>query len=121
MINNNPFFYFNKIILEIGWKIVYFPVWWYSKGLVNKLKKAKNFIKNKERALALIIWIKNINKPMYGQHDLTGTLISFFIRLFQIILRSIILFFWVLFQLLLVITWIILPIFVFYQIIFQIL
>ncbi len=119
MINNNSFFYLQKILLEIIWDIIYFPIWWYTKGFINNILKAKQFIINKEKSLALIVWIKNILRPMYGQYDWPGIIISFFIRIFQIIVRSIILLIWSVFSLALLLLWLILPLFIIYEIIFQ--
>lgn len=119
MLHNNSFFYLQKIIAEIIWEIIYFPIWWYTEGLINNLIKAKNFISNKEKSLALLVWIKNIFHPMYGQYDWPGVIISFFIRSFQIIVRSLFLLFWTLFIILLLFLWLILPLFIVYEIIFQ--
>ena len=100
--------------------IVYFPLWWYSRGLAQLVIKLKDFLLNKEKSLALLVWIKNIHKPMYGQYDWQGMLISFFMRLFQIIARGLFLLFWLVLALVIFLIWLILPIFVVYEIIFQI-
>jgi hypothetical protein len=119
MLNNNSFFYLQKILLEIVWDIIYFPIWWYTKGFIKNIIKAKNFLKNKEKTLALIVWIKNIHRPMYGQYDWTGIIISFFIRIFQIITKIIILLIWFILIIFLLLLWLTLPIFIIYEIIFQ--
>ncbi len=56
---------------------------------------------------------------MYAQYDWQGTLISFFVRLVQIIFRSIFMLFWLILSLAVIIFWIILPPLVVYEIIFQ--
>lgn len=121
MLTNNFALYGMKIFAEIGRDILFFPIWWYTRGLFNVVNSQINFIKNRQKALALLVWVKNIFKPMYGQNDWQGILISIFIRLIQIIFRSLMLFFWVLIAIFAVLVWIALPIFVIYEIFFQIL
>jgi len=66
-----------------------------------------------------MVWIKNIFTPMYGQTDWQGKLISFFMRLFQIIFRGIVMTFWLFFTFTQIAAWIALPFFISYEIIFQ--
>lgn len=108
-----------RILIDLLKDTVYFPIWWYSRGLFLLLKKLKQFIIDRERGLALFIWIKNIFRPMYSQHDWAGLFISFFVRVFQIIFRSILMIFWLILAFIILLIWIIAPIFVIYQIIYQ--
>lgn len=119
MITNNFAMYSLKILGEIGRDFLYFPLWWYSRGLSLMVQKVWEFIQNRQRSLALFVWMKNIFKPMYGQYDWQGKLISFFIRLMQIIFRSFVMLFWIIGAVLFLVIWLILPIFVIYEIIFQ--
>lgn len=121
MLTNNFAAYSVKILTEFAVKILYFPLWWYSKGLVNLLIALKNFLASEQKSLGLLIWIKNIFTPMYGQYDWQGRLISFFIRLVQIILRSAGMLFWLAACLAILAIWLIAPVFIFYQIIYQLL
>lgn len=120
MFTNSFIFYTGKIIVEIIRDIIYFPLWWYSRGLLNLILSVKNFLVDKQKALALLVWLKNIFKPMYAQYDWAGMLISFFVRLVQIIFRSIFMLFWMILSLAVIIFWILLPVFVVYEIIFQV-
>ena len=120
MRNNNLFVYGPQVVIEVLRDIVYFPLWWYSFGLVEALKKVKNFIINRERSLGLLVWIKNIFTPMYGQRDIAGVLISFFMRLVQIVFRGVAMLFWLAAAVCLVAAWLLAPIFIIYQIIYQI-
>jgi len=120
MLTNNFAFYSLKILSELANEIIYFPVWWYSRGLINLMAILKKFLINKEKSLALLVWIKNIFRPMYGQYDWVGVLISFFMRIFQIIVRSLMMIFWLIIALLIFCFWLILPFLVIYEIIFQI-
>lgn len=119
IMSNSFIFYGVKILAELVEDILYFPLWWYSRGLINLLLGVKDFLINKQKALALLVWLKNIFKPMYGQYDLAGKLISFFVRLVQIIFRSIFMLCWAILAVLAIIFWILLPVLVIYEIIFQ--
>lgn len=120
MISNNLGLYGAKILAEIGWDLVFFPIWWYSQGLFMFVKKLLEFLQNQQKSLALMVWIKNIFKPMYGQTDWQGMMISIFIRIVQIILRSLIMIFWILVTLIMLIFWVSIPFIVIYQIFYQI-
>ena len=90
-----------------------------SRGLKQIVIKLKNFLVNKERSLALFVWIKNIFRPMYAQYDWAGILISFFVRLFQIIVRGIFMLGWLALAILALGLWLVLPVLAIYEIIFQ--
>lgn len=116
---NNFILYSGKIIAELAYDILYFPLWWYSRGFLNLLLSLYNFLTDKQKSLALLVWLKNIFRPMYGQYDWQGMLISFFIRLVQIIFRSLILLFWLIVVVAVALAWLVLPLFVVYEIILQ--
>lgn len=118
---NNFVFYGTKILTELARDIVFFPLWWYTKGLVKMFGWAKRFLDDRLKALALLVWIKNIHRPMYGQYDWQGVLISFFMRLIQIIVRSIAMLFWLIFVVIVLLFWVALPLAVAYEVIFQLL
>ena len=119
MTSNNFAIYGAKILAELVRDIIYFPLWWYSKGLLQALKVLRKFLVNREKSLALLVWIKNIHRPMYGQYDWQGKLISFFFRIIQIIVRSIAMLIWLVIAALAFCFWLALPVFVVYEIIFQ--
>jgi len=119
MLTNNFTLYSGKILYELLRDILYFPIWWYSQGLVRISLKLKDFLINKQKKLALVVWVKNIFRPMYGQYDWQGMIISFFMRVVQIIFRSIIFFLWITLALLVFCFWLILPVLVVYEILFQ--
>ena len=119
MLNNNLGLYGAKILAELGRDLIYFPFWWYSQGLFLFVKKLLEFLHHQEKSLALFVWIKNIHKPMYGQHDWQGMLISVFIRIVQIIIRSIIMIFWLALAVTVLLAWMLLPLVVIYQIYYQ--
>src|SRR3989338_2734955 len=93
--SNSFIFYSLQILTELAWDVLYFPLWWYTRGFLNLLMSLLNFLSDKQKSLALLVWLKNIFRPMYAQYDWQGMLISFFMRLVQIIFRSIFMLFWV--------------------------
>jgi hypothetical protein len=111
--------YGSKIVIDLIGEIIYFPAWWYSRGLVNTAKYLLKFISDKEKSWGLFLWAKNIFRPMYAQRDWQGVLISVFMRIIQIIIRSIIMLFWCLVAIMIFIFWLILPPLVFFEILYQ--
>ncbi|OGF25547.1 hypothetical protein A2331_01635 [Candidatus Falkowbacteria bacterium RIFOXYB2_FULL_34_18] len=116
MVTNNFIAYSIKILGETAWDILFFPFWWYSYGLVERAKSIIAFLDHRQKSLALLVWIKNIHKPMYGQEDWRGRVISFLMRLTQVIIRSIMMLFWVIVGITLFFIWLVLPLFVVFQI-----
>ena len=108
-----------KILAGFVKDLVYFPFWWYSKGLFKVFNVLRDFIVYVFRVLGIDIWLKNLFKPMYGQRDIAGALISFFMRVFQIIVRSIAFFFVNIVAIVIGLIWLALPVFVIYQLIYQ--
>lgn len=108
-----------KILLSFVGDILYFPLWWYTRGFWGALVWAGHFLQRRLQGTALLIWVKNLFTPMFGQRDIAGKLISFIVRCAQIVVRSIIMAFWVIFAIAGVLLWLIAPIYVIYQLIFQ--
>lgn len=99
--------------------IVFFPVWWYSRGLVRVAESAIGAARNEARSLAIGVWIKNLFVPMYNARDISGRLISFFMRVVQIVGRTIVLTVYLFILLSLFLLYLLLPIFVVSQILFH--
>ena len=108
-------FLFVGVIADLG----YFPFWWYTTGLKKALFRLLNTISEANREVALSVWVKNLFTPMFGQYDWQSRLISFFMRLVQIIARSVIVFVWFLFACLVFVIWLALPLFIIAQILFN--
>jgi hypothetical protein len=121
MLRHNFFSYSGKIIISLILELLYFPIWWYGAGFFRVLKNMGLFFRNREQSLGFLIWLKNIFVPMYGQYDWSGRLISFCIRLIQVIFRGIILLFWGAVCLVLITAWLVLPILLILALFFQIL
>jgi len=119
IVKNNFLFYFTRLGLGLVFDIFYFPVWWYTRGAVMVLRRLGNMIAGEEKSLALMVWIKNIFRPMYGVRGWDGYLISFLVRLFQIIVRSIALIAAVAIALALFVLWLALPLIAIGQVFYQ--
>jgi hypothetical protein len=117
--SNNAVLHGAKILSDIIREIIFFPLWWYTKGLWRVLSGIKDLIRGEAQATGFFVWLKNIHKPMYGQYDWAGRLISFVVRFFQVIVRGIMLLIWIAISLALLVLWIALPLIVLYQIAFQ--
>lgn len=106
-----------RIVFDFVFHLVYFPVWWYSAGLVHTGRGCLHLIQTANYTLAPGLWLRNIFVPIYGADDWQGRIISFFLRLANVIVRSIALALWALFVLFLFALWLLLPIFFAYMII----
>jgi len=121
MWRHNFLTYSGKIILQLVGEILYFPLWWYSVGFFRLLKSIWQFWRGEEAALGFSVWLKNLFVPMYGQHDFAGRLISFLVRIVQIIARGLVLLVWSFILLIIIIFWLILPIILLLALAFQVL
>ncbi len=110
------FLILQRLLLEFVLDIIYFPVWWYTKGAVHALVWCFNLFRNGNANLAPGLWLANLFVPMFGQYDLQGRIISFLMRLVQIFARTIALFVWLILCLVLFFCWLALPILVVYAI-----
>ena len=95
--------------------VLYFPIWWYTLGFVEMLKRAEGLIVDIEQTLGFWIWVKNLFVPMFGQRDFSGRAISFVLRLFQILVKGLVLIIVIVMVFVIVIIWLLLPLFVLYQ------
>ena len=102
-----------RLFLESILDIFYFPVWWYTKGAVHALRWCYNLLKLGNENLAPGLWLANLFVPMYGQYDFQGRLVSFLMRLVQIIARAFALLVWLGVCLAFLAVWLALPVVVF--------
>lgn len=96
-----PYMAWGEVLTEMGGvgvkDIVLFPIWWYSKGIVYTFEKLSLSARRQSANFAVGLWLKNLFVPMYGQYDWQGRIISFFVRLLQVVFRSIALAVWMVF------------------------
>ena len=103
---------FYQLLVEACKTFLYWPVWWYSRGLVKVLQGGWQFIKDYNLTLGFTIWLKNLFVPMFGQNGLVGRLISFVLRIIQIIFRGLALLIICILVIVFIIMWLVLPVFV---------
>ncbi|OGL66029.1 hypothetical protein A3B21_00680 [Candidatus Uhrbacteria bacterium RIFCSPLOWO2_01_FULL_47_24] len=108
------------VLLDVVADFFYTPVWWYTRGLLKQMRAVSGSLAARQDALGISVWIKNISKPMYGQYDIAGRIISFFMRLAQIIGRSIVLIIWAGLLLIWLMIWVLIPVGIVYLIWLQI-
>lgn len=71
--------------LQILKSISDFLYFWYIKNAKESLKKKMRFVKGVERDLGIIINLKMITQPIYGDYTLAGKLIGPILRLGRVI------------------------------------
>ena len=104
---------FQRLSIEFLLHIMYFPLWWYSAGLVHAFTQAGAMIAIGNGYLSPGLWLKNIFVPMFGQDDWQGRIMSFFMRFMNVIIRSALLFFWMILVAVIFFIWPALPVVVF--------
>lgn len=116
---HNSLTYLGKILLRVTWDFLYFPLWWYSAGFIKTLRGVGKFYRSQEASLSFTVWLRNIFVPMYGQYDTAGRLVSFFIRLVQVIFRGLAMFIVIILGLAFVVLYLCLPFIIFLGILKQ--
>ncbi|OGH88467.1 MAG: hypothetical protein A3J93_04355 [Candidatus Magasanikbacteria bacterium RIFOXYC2_FULL_42_28] len=101
-----------RLFIEAIVDILYFPFWWYTLGTLRAARFCLAILAWGNRTFAPGLWLKNIFVPMYGQSDWQGRVISFFMRVVQIIARAFALAVWLGACVILFSFWLLLPIFV---------
>ena len=107
------------ILKDVLFDIIYWPFWWYSGGFLRAAKNFRNTIMQGNDELALTIWLKNLFVPMFGDYSWQGRIISFFMRLVQLIARSIFFILWCLVAFMGVILWLVVPFIIIYEVLFN--
>lgn len=103
---------FFSTIFKIIKDFVYFPLWWYTRGLLELVFFIEKQLQNKVASTGIVVWIKNIFVPMYGRTDVVSRLISFVMRVVQIFYKSIIILFWIVVFFVIFLLWVTIPILV---------
>jgi hypothetical protein len=103
---------FQRIALEFILDLVYFPLWWYTKGAKRAFLYCAHLFQFVNSYLAPGLWLANIFVPMYAQYDIQGRLVSFIVRLGNVIIRAIGLLIWLLIVLVIFLAWLLFPVFV---------
>jgi len=118
MISQNPLFLSAKFVAkDLVGDLLYWPVWWYSAGLFSFIRKRLVALKDFEEDIGLTVWVINWGKPMYGQYDFAGRLISIIVRTAGIIFKALQVMLFFILELILIVGWVVLPVVVVWQLI----
>ncbi len=98
-----------RLLVEFILDIIYFPVWWYTKGVIGSLRWCFDLFVRGNENLAPGLWLQNLFVPMFGQFDWQGRIISFLMRLVQIFARTVALTVWFGLCFVLFLGWLVLP------------
>lgn len=77
------------LVIEFLFDVVRFPWWWYSGGLKLVFDKCWRGLTIARARVGLGIFARYLFKPMYQDYSWQGRIISFFMRLFLLIEKSI--------------------------------
>ena len=77
------------VAIDVIGDIIYFPLWWYSGGLKLVTLTLYDNARTTARNLSLRLLLINIFNPMFGQYDRAGRIISFFMRILIVLVKSI--------------------------------
>lgn len=97
-------------VSETAGSLLRFPYWWYTEGLSRMVRVLYDGLIFRYRSYAIGLWAKNMFVPMYGQYDLTGRLVSFFMRFVVLVWRSVAFAGEVVLNGVLIILWVALPV-----------
>jgi hypothetical protein len=101
--------------LDTIWEVLYFPIWWYSRGLKKTALFCWQRVDDGWRILALSILLKSFFKPMYGQRGWDACVLSLATHFLQLLWRFFLMALWTIFWLFILFLWTILPAFVVWQ------
>ncbi len=79
--------FLKDLFLDTIWEVLYFPIWWYSRGLKKTVLFCWRRVSGGWSALALSIFLKNFFKPMYGQRGWDAYVLSLATHFLQLVWR----------------------------------
>lgn len=105
------------VFIDFLGELLFSPLWWYTRGVKKAFLWFISSVRSFEDHLSVTLWIRYIFVPMYGQYDWRGRIISFFMRVVQIIARSILFVIGSIFFFIIFLLWIVFPVIIVYQIV----
>ena len=87
-----------------------FPIWWYGDGFAEVARWIIRSLNYRLKSYSFGVWLQNFFTPMYGQYDITGRLVSVFMRFVVLVGRLIAFFFESLAYLVIALAWLALPV-----------
>lgn len=67
--------------------ILTFPLWWYTIGLSLMIRWLKRQFWWGLKKTGLLVFVRHMNEPLYGDYTKSGIIISFFIRILLLIFK----------------------------------
>ena len=107
--------FIKDLFLDVVWEILYFPLWWYSRGLKNTGFFCLRKIKDAWRFSALSIILHSFFKPMFAQRGWDAYVLTLMVRCWQVFWRFVGMSIFSIFWFCIFLAWIILPIFIIYK------
>ena len=105
----------NFVLKETVFSVLYFPVWWYTKGTTKFFNYIINDISNFAKGLNISTLFKYLLRPMYGYNDFWSRVISFLVRIVQFIVLLFITIIWSIILFVLFLLWLVVPVFILYN------
>lgn len=103
------------VAVDLVGSVLYFPVWWYTGGMVRAVRFCGGVVAGAARTLGFSVWLKNLFVPMFGQRDIASRLISFFMRLVTIAFYSVLLLLLAVVMFAVFLLWLVAPLFVIFE------
>lgn len=94
MQNNAIVLFVRFLVTDIVLDVVRFPVWWYTRGAAQVAGWYGQQLGFGIDRLALIVLLRNLGRPMFGDYTWQGRIISFFVRIVQLAVSIILFFGW---------------------------
>lgn len=99
------FILFQRVILLFFTELLYFPLWWYTGGVVFVFQLARRLTVLGLEVLSPAVWWRYLFVPMYGEYGWQGRIISFFMRFIQGVFRGALFLLWFLVVAAIVVLW----------------
>lgn len=98
------------VLRELIGEVLYFPVWWYSRGLAGTGRSLLSQWYGLANRMSIPILARTMGRPMYGDYTRSGRVISFFFRLLLLVSRLVVFGVWTVMLIVAMIGWILGPI-----------
>lgn len=104
-----PLLIIQRAILSLFIELFYFPLWWYSGGVLFAVRGGHRLVVAGAEILSPGVWWRYLFVPMYGQYNWQGRIISFLVRLVQGIVRGALFLAWMIVVGFLIVAWFAVP------------
>lgn len=109
-----------RLLLDALLDIFATPIWWYTAGLQAVAHWWIYMTRRGNASLGVLLWLKNLFVPMFGQRDWQGRLISILVRFAQVVARGIAYVVWIGAVSALLLLWIVAPFLLFLGLVFSV-